>query len=68
MIVRDCSRLTALPDGLETLTGLQKLHLRGCSGLTVLPAVLGALTGLQELWLQLCRGLCTYLPSGTHAA
>ena len=44
-----CSGLTALPESLGALSGLQELLLGGCSGLTALPESLGALSGLQEL-------------------
>ena len=53
--------LTALPESMGRLTGLQELALSCCSGLTALPEWMGSLTGLQRLDLRSCSGL-TALP------
>jgi hypothetical protein len=57
--------LTALPEGLCALVGLEKLDLQHC-GLTALPEGMEGLTGLQELVLSENGGL-TALPEGLCA-
>jgi hypothetical protein len=49
--------LTALPESLGSLTGLQKLDLHSFSRLTALPESMGSLTGLQKLNLSGCPRL-----------
>jgi Leucine-rich repeat (LRR) protein len=57
--------LTALPEGMCALAGLEELDLAGC-GITALPEGVGALTGLLKLDLDGNREL-TALPEGLCA-
>jgi hypothetical protein len=51
-----CHSLTALPESMGSLTGLQKLDLFRCSGLTALSEWMVRVTGLQQQRLHLSSG------------
>ncbi|KAA8520200.1 hypothetical protein F0562_014456 [Nyssa sinensis] len=54
----DCDNLTALPEAMQHLSGLQTLHICSCFKLDTLPEWLGNLVSLQELEIWYCENIC----------
>uniref|UniRef100_A0A0E0JTE7 Peptidase A1 domain-containing protein n=1 Tax=Oryza punctata TaxID=4537 RepID=A0A0E0JTE7_ORYPU len=64
LVIKDCPKLTFLPESMKNLTALIELQLMGCSGLEISPELFGHLASLKCIEIQGCPNL-TYLPEST---
>ncbi|KAJ8646609.1 hypothetical protein MRB53_008357 [Persea americana] len=63
LLIKNCERLSSLPEGLIQLKALQTLEVKNCKQLSSLPEVLGQLKALQTLHISNCERLSS-LPEG----
>ncbi|XXG50950.1 hypothetical protein AAC387_Pa02g4838 [Persea americana] len=57
LLIKNCERLSSLPEGLGQLKALQTLKVKNCKQLSSLPEGLGQLKALQTLYIGSCERL-----------